>query len=138
MEHLLQRLYGVDAPVCRTMSRRRWQTYNKEEVLAALFALSSDDESENNLEDSEDSEDGEGTSTNSLIDVDTDDDDDILYQLIRSDQEGSDTSNSFLPDDVIKLFVEKTNLYAHQCQTRYWNDATCDEIKCFLGILLGM
>ena len=40
--------------ICRTMSRRRRQTYNKEEVLAALFALSSDDESEDNLEDSED------------------------------------------------------------------------------------
>ena len=176
--------------VCRTMSRRRRQTYNKEEVLAALFALSSDDESEDNLEDSEDSEDGEGTSTNSLIDVDTDDDDDILYQLIRSYKEGSDTSNSsdddsegsdsqwddpewtkntfvvpgvqfddvnvvpmmpfldtdgpfeffekFLPDDVIKLLVEQTNLYAQQCQTRYWNDVTCGEMKCFLGILLGM
>ena len=36
------------------MSRRRRQTYNKEEVLAALFALSSDDESEDNLEDSDD------------------------------------------------------------------------------------
>ena len=44
----------------------------------------------------------------------------------------------FLPDDVIKLIVEQTNLYAQQRKTRYWNDVTYDEMKCFLGILLGM
>jgi len=44
----------------------------------------------------------------------------------------------FFPDDVIKLLVEQTNLYAQQRQTRYWNDVTYDEMKCFLGILLGM
>ena len=44
----------------------------------------------------------------------------------------------FLPDDVIKLLVEQTNLYAQQRKTRYWNDVTYDEMKCFLGILLGM
>ena len=39
----------------------------------------------------------------------------------------------FLPDDVIKLFVEQTNLYAQQCQTQYWNDITYDEMKCIIG-----
>jgi len=71
--------------ICRTMSRRRQQTYNKEEVLAALYSLSSDDESEDNLEDSEDDggEDNAGIAANSLVEVETSDidDDDILYQL---------------------------------------------------------
>ena len=44
----------------------------------------------------------------------------------------------FLSDDVIKLFVEQTHLYAQQRQTLYWNDVTYDEMKCFLGMLLGM
>lgn len=185
------------------MSRKRQQTYNKEEVLAALFALSSDDASEDNLEDSEDNEsdDNAGTATHSLIEVETSDtdDDDILYQLADpdasmdwSDQEGSDTNtdssnnaddegsdsqwddpewtknpfsapnvkfddvnvvpltpfldtdgpceffDKFLPNGAIKLLVEQTNLYAQQHQTQYWNDVTYDEMKCFMGILLGM
>ena len=49
-----------------------------------------------------------------------------------------DFFEKFLPDKVIKLLVEQTNLYAQQRQTRYWNDVTYDEMKCFLGILLGM
>ena len=184
--------------VCRTMSRRQKQTYTGEEVLAALFALSSDDESDDNLEDSEDEgdDDSAGTATNSLVEVETSDtdDDDILYKLADpdasmdwSDQEESDNANDegedgdsqwddpewhktpfsapnvkfdnvnvvprtpfldtdgpceffekFFEDDVIKLLVDQTNLYAQQRQTRYWNDVTYDEMKCFLGVLLGM
>ena len=183
------------------MSRKRQRLYNREEVLAALFAMSSDDESNDNLEDSEDDEcdDNAATATSSLIDVETSDtdDDDILYQLADpdspvdwSDQEGSDSSSNaddegegsdsqwddpewhknplsiprvqfddvdvlpltafvdtdgpfdffekFLPADVIKLLVEQTNLYAQQQQTRHWHDVTNDEMKCFLGTLLGM
>jgi len=44
----------------------------------------------------------------------------------------------FICDDVIKLLVEQTNLYAKQRGTRYWDDVTYDEMKCFLGILIGM
>ena len=34
--------------------------------------------------------------------------------------------------------MEQANLYAQQWWTCNWNDVTCDEIKRFLGILLGM
>lgn len=46
--------------------------------------------------------------------------------------------SELFPDDLIDLLVKQSNLYVEQNKPKHWADVTNDEVKAFLGILIGM
>lgn len=181
----------------------RQKKYKAEEVLVQLNALPSDDESNDDLEASDEElcdvtgglesipADGEHSQTS-----ESDDDDDILYELVDPEAHADwseDTStessnddaeedmvepeielgdwkrsqllppdinfdnvrvvpqrpfhenespvdffNKFFNQDVISNLVDQTNLYAQQNRTKNWQDTVDDEVRAFIGLLIGM
>lgn len=96
----------------------RRKRYTTKEALEQLFALPSDDESVDDMEES---------------------DDEVRDNIPAAGLDGPrEFFDKFFTDEVVHLLVEQTNLYAGQSKSRDWDDAVDDEIRSFLGLLIAM
>lgn len=99
-------------------------------------------------------DDSEGTESSS-VDTNTDEDDlwrkvpfvapdNDFDQITVIPQQPFDESDGpleyfskFVNDELIKMIVAQTNLYAQQNGSRNWYDTTAEEIRCVIGLLIG-
>lgn len=92
-------------------------------------------------EDASDSDDEEGAwkkGTMNDVNIDFDTFHVVPAKPFSPDDGPTDFFCKFFNDEVFELLITQTNLYAAQTQILNWKDVTVEEMRAFIGMLIGM